>query len=210
MHITTSLFWTLSACLGLAAACSLTACSGGAAAAPSDGGNGGPPAGDGGGCASYASDADLKVPVVSFQKDVMPIFEKSCGVGTTCHGGDPAADVSQRGVFLGCVPDASATCMVAGDPAPQVYAGLIGPAANKPAEETCMPFVTQGDPTQSYLMRKMDSDLCGMTCCTQNNPAAGSVGATGCGSVMPYLQTVLPTATRDTVRRWIEQGAKNN
>jgi hypothetical protein len=208
MNITTSL--RPSPWIGLAAAALLTAsCSTGAGAAPSDGGNG-LPAGDAGACPPYQSDADLTTPVVSFGKDVIPIFEKTCGVGSTCHGGDPATDISQRGVFLGCAPDASATCLVTGDPAPQVYAGLIGPNADTPAEESCMPFVKPGNPTQSYLMRKMDSDLCGMTCCTQNNAAAGSVGAMGCGTVMPYLQAVLPPSTRDTVRRWIVQGAKNN
>jgi hypothetical protein len=165
--------------------------------------------GDGGGCSAYASDADLTTPAVSFEKDVLPVLEANCGQGTTCHGGDPAMAVSLRGVFLGCVPDASASCEAAADPGPQVYAGLVGPDASVPAEESCMPFVMPRDPATSYLMHKIDDDLCAVPCCIANN-AATIVGETGCGTIMPYLSAILPTATRDTIRRWIEQGAANN
>jgi hypothetical protein len=190
--------------IGVASASLLAAaCSSPSGAASADGG-------DGGGCTLYESDADLTAPVVSFETDVLPIFEKTCGIGTTCHGGDPAMAASLRGVFLGCVPDASASCKVTGDPGPQVYAGLVGPDASTPLEETCLPFVKVGNSTESYLMHKLDGDLCAVPCCTGSNAAAAAVGEMGCGSVMPYLEAVLPSASRDTIRRWIDQGAKEN
>ncbi|MGO9835328.1 MAG: hypothetical protein ACLP1X_14035 [Polyangiaceae bacterium] len=182
-----------------------TACSSPSSTAPADGGPG-----DGGGCVLYESDADLTTPTVSFESDVLPIFEKNCGIGNTCHGGDPATAISLRGVFLGCVPDASASCKVTGDPGPQVYAGLVGPDASTPLEESCLPFVTVGSSTRSYLMNKVDDDLCAVPCCTTTNAAAAAVGETGCGSVMPYLEAVLPSAARDTIRRWIDQGTSAN
>jgi hypothetical protein len=190
--------------IGVASASLLFAgCSSPSGTASADGG-------DGGACAPYESDADLTAPVVSFETDVLPIFEKTCGVGNTCHGGDPATAISLRGVFLGCVPDASASCKVTVDPGPQVYSGLVGPDASTPLEETCLPFVKVGNSTQSYLMHKVDDDLCVVPCCTTTNAAAAAVGETGCGTMMPYLEAVLPSTARDTIRRWIDQGANAN
>jgi len=75
-----------------------------------------------------------------------------------------------------------------------------------------MPFVTPGDPTMSYLMHKMDDDLCVVTGCIPNNVAVSSAEmmAPWCGTFMPYQVMVLDTGTRDTIRRWIQQGAMNN
>jgi hypothetical protein len=192
-----------------------TACSPSSHSQPADAGedgltqgnvDAGPIVGDG--CIAYQSDASLESPTVSFANDVLPIFESECGIGTFCHGGNTSMAVALRGVFLGCVPNGG-TCD-AGDPGPLVYAGLIGPNASKPEEESCMPFVAPSDPSQSYLMHKMDNDLCTVDCCIATNPAAGAVSATGCGGVMPYLGMMLPVSQRDAIRRWIKQGAPNN
>jgi hypothetical protein len=191
--------------IGVASASFLAAaCSSPPSTGPADGGHGD------GGCTPYESDADLTTPTVSFESDVLPVFETNCGLGNACHGGDPATAISLRGVFLGCAPDASASCKVTGDPGPQVYAGLVGPDASTPLEESCLPFVKVGNSTQSYLMNKVDDDLCAVPCCTTTNAAAAAVSETGCGSVMPYLGMVLPSTARDTIRRWIDQGANAN
>lgn len=185
----------------------------------------------------YADDAGLTAPVVSFKSDILPIFSFSCGISSSCHGGDPTTDVQIRGLFLGCSAMSidAGNCLATGDPTAQVYAGLVGATANKPIETTCMPFVTPNDPTKSYLMHKLDGDECnlGASCCVANNVAVqmaegatGTVTGTGwCGTLMPYQVMLLPpgpvcggttdctvptTFTRDTVRAWIAQGAMNN
>lgn len=182
---------------------------------------GGTPGIDGGGCSAYKSTADLTTPTVSFQKDVLPIFEHSCGLSSTCHG-DPS-DRATRGIFLGCDMSTSMSCTVAPPVAPQVYPQLVGAMADKPLE-TSMPFITPGDPSMSYLIHKMDDDLCTVTGCiaedagnvavAQAGDTPGSVGPNQppnwCGVFMPYNVLVLDPATRDTVRRWIKQGAMNN
>jgi hypothetical protein len=185
-------------------------------------------------CAQFADDASLTTPVVSFKNDVMPIFEHSCGLSSSCHG-DPS-DVPQRGIYLGCdinFNPATTSCTQM-NPAPDVYKALLT-SPEQPLEESCMPFITAGDPTKSYLMHKMDGDeSCTLSCCTANNRAVmAAEGAQGtpitgsgwCGTFMPYQVMLLPAGpvcggttdctkpaafARDTVRAWIEQGAMNN
>lgn len=134
-------------------------------------------------CTDYAPPAgfDALTPAVSFSTDVMPVFGQSCAF-STCHGSNvgPA-----NGVFLG--RDAA-----------KVHAAIVNiPAGELPS----MPFVTPGDPSKSYLMRKMDGSQCALDAqCT-----GGS-----CQDSMPKSSTKLEVATRDIVRRWIAQGAKND
>ena len=72
----------------------------------------------------------------------MPIFGQSCAF-STCHGSTTGP---ANGVFLGK------------DPA-RVYAAINGVHGD---ELQTMPFVTPGDPRQSYLMRKMDGSQCAL------------------------------------------------
>jgi len=183
----------------------------------------------GGGCAQYTDNASLTTPTVSFKNDVFPILQFSCGISTSCHGGDPTTDISERGLFLGCSPSEidSGMCSAMSDEVAQVYGGLVGASANTPIEETCMPFVMAGDPTKSYLMHKMDGDQCIITCCKEGNAAVMTAEgmAPWCGQFMPYQVMVLPAGpvcggstdcsqpaaySRDTIRAWIAQGAMNN
>jgi hypothetical protein len=65
-----------------------------------------------------------------------------------------------------------------------------------------MPYITPGDPTQSYLMHKVDGTLSGFSApCGQES---------GCGIQMPKGEAPLSTAQRDVIRAWIEQGALDN
>ena len=135
-------------------------------------------------CVDYAPPAgfDANTPSVSFAKDVIPIFGQSCAF-STCHG---ATTGPSNGVFLG------------NDPA-RVYTGIVGVRGD---ELQTMPFITAGDPRQSYLMRKMD----GSQCAFDSQCSGGS-----CQSFMPKTNdTPLDLPTRDIVRRWIAQGAKND
>jgi hypothetical protein len=79
---------------------------------------------------------DLKAPV-SFEKDVAPIFGRSCNFAA-CHGGRAQPLVLAAGTAHGA---------------------LVG----KPSKELpSMPYVTPGDPEKSFLMRKLDGDQCAL------------------------------------------------
>lgn len=134
-------------------------------------------------CVDYVAPAsfDAKAPAVSFSKDVMPIFKQSCAF-STCHGSNVG---DANGVYLG-------------DDAPRAHAAVLGVAAS---ELPSMAFVVAGDPSASYLMRKMD----GSQCALDAQCAGGS-----CQMSMPRGEDPLPVETRDVVRRWIAQGAKND
>jgi hypothetical protein len=58
--------------------------------------------------------------------------------------------------------------------------------------------VTPGDPSNSYLMHKLDADQCQF---------AAQCVAGDCLKPMPYDVGSLTTDKRDLVRRWIAQGA---
>ncbi len=124
---------------------------------------------------------DALTPKVTFTADVLPIFGRSCAF-TTCHGSTTGR---ANGVFLG-------------KDGPKVHAAIVNVKGD---ELPAMPLVTPGDPQESYLMRKMDGSQCALDAqCT-----GGS-----CGSSMPKGDVPLDVATRDVVRRWIAQGAKND
>ena len=136
-----------------------------------------------GGCNDYAPPAgfDARSPAVSFSRDVVPIFSASCAF-STCLG-SPTGPAN--GVFLG-------------QDTPRVYTAIVGAKGNELAS---MPFITPGNPRESYLMRKMD----GSQCALDPQCTGGS-----CRGSMPKGDVPLDVATRDVVRRWIAQGAKND
>ena len=140
-----------------------------------------PPAG--GGCVDYDAPAgfDKAAPAVQFTRDVMPVFAQSCAF-STCHGSNIG---TPNGVFLG--KDSA-----------RVHTGIVNVRGD---QLTTMPFVTPGNPRESYLMRKMDGSQCALD--------AQCVGGS-CQGSMPKNQDVLEVASRDIVRRWIAQGAKND
>ena len=140
--------------------------------------------GNGGSCQDYTPPTtfDAQTPAVSFARDVMPIFGKSCGF-STCHG---STSGDANGVFLG------------GQDAARVHGGLVGVASTRlPA----MSLVKAGDPRESFLLRKMDASHCTLDAQCERG---------SCGDSMPRNEPVLSVETRDVVRRWIAQGAKND
>lgn len=152
-------------------------------------------AGGGSQCAAYTSSANLAAPTVSFVKDVLPTFERSCGIaGSTCHGAPSVVSADMRpylGEFDG------------GTDAAAVVSGLVGVQS---PEDPSLAIVKAGDPGDSYLMHKLDGDQCLFTkdCTKSQTPY------TDCGQPMPYSSSALDPAIRDTIRRWIAQGAKND
>jgi hypothetical protein len=139
-------------------------------------------------CSAFSSQADVTSPV-SFVADVQPILEKNCTTGgARCHGDLVTLP------YLG-VPDAAV------DPT-RVLAGIVGVDS---AEDPTMAFIAPGDPIHSYLMHKIDGDVC-----TLASQCASNKQFSDCGETMPFLAPMLPVATRDTIRAWIAQGAQNN
>jgi hypothetical protein len=130
-------------------------------------------------------------PAVGFQADVLPIFRTSCGLSASCHG-------SQNGPpsqpFLG--PPIAAG-QVSASEIDAIFASVINvDSFNDPNLKRVAPSA----PEMSFLMHKLDGTFaCAPVSC-------GDM----CGGSMPLGAPPLPQAQRDTVRRWIAQGAKND
>jgi hypothetical protein len=141
------------------------------------------------------SDADLTTPTVSFANDVLPIWQPSCGIaGSTCHGATNAAPLQP---YLGAFDG--------GTDASQVLSGIVGVPSY---EDPSMNLVTAGDPSNSYLVQKLDNQQC--TPALTADCAKGQSNYPNCGVSMPFGNPPLPSDQYDTIRRWIAQGAKNN
>jgi len=78
------------------------------------------------------------------------------------------------------------------------HAALVGVTS---PENPTMKLVAPGDPANSYLMHKIDGDNCTLKAeCTNRD----------CGDTMPQQSDLIDVPRRDTIRRWIAQGAKND
>lgn len=132
-------------------------------------------------CTAYKSSANLTSPAVTFQADVAPIFAQSCTF-SACHSASAAGSLDLLDIDGGVTPRA-----------------IVGVDAT---EFPTMKLVAAGDPSNSYLMHKMDGDGCSLPGCDDGG---------FCNVLMPQTSSVpLDVATRDTVRRWIAQGAQDN
>lgn len=151
-------------------------------------------------CAPFVSTADLSAPVSFSSKVLAPIFQFSCALGgATCHGDSTGSPAAGR-EYLG-EPKSAADGL--GD-AGAILTGIVGVPS---LEDPTMDLVKAGDPANSYLMHKLDGDQCTlMTQCV----VGASMTTVPCGTSMPYLNSLLPQASRDAVRAWIKQGAMNN
>ena len=165
---------------------------GGGTGGSGSGGNGG--SGTGGGssaCFDYTG-FDGSSPAVSLRADVMPVLQTSCTFAASCHGAESG---SAGGFYLGPSMGTSPTDM-------QIQALLAQTVGADPAIAAGMPRITASDPAQSFLMHKMD----GTVGCADLACAAGA----SCGQTMPPAQPIIAQDRRDTVRRWIAQGAQDN
>jgi hypothetical protein len=149
-------------------------------------------------CCAYVVPASTDLTsATSFQNDVMPIFLNSCSF-SGCH--NMPSDMGELGaptIFLGSktVPAANSG----------VFADIVGVAST---ELPTMQFVKPGDPANSFLMHKADGDQCLFTATCAALPA--SLGLPPCGDSMPMGQALIDVSSRDTIRRWIAEGAMNN
>jgi hypothetical protein len=138
---------------------------------------------DAGACEAYAVPAGMNLmsPTVSYASDVFPALKAGNCLSASCHG---IHDGAQGGLYLG-------------SSAADMYTNLVGPMAG---ELSSMPLVMPGHPEDSYLMHKLDADQCTLALQCLNGD---------CERGMPFNDP-LAAASRDTVRRWIAQGAPNN
>jgi hypothetical protein len=141
-------------------------------------------------CYDYAG-FDGTTPAVTFKADVLPIFRTSCGLSASCHG-NPSGPIAQP--YLGPQTNAGEATTTDID---AIFAANVNVDSVK---EPGMKIVAPNDPANSFLMHKMDNSLkCESLKCGGN-----------CGGSMPLGSPVLAQDQRDTVRRWIAQGAKND
>lgn len=115
---------------------------------------------------------------VSFRRDVAPVFERRCN-RFSCHGGSYDHGVRLRG-----------------DPS-EVRARIV----DVPAAGADMPYVAPGNPEESFLLRKVEGDFCGI---------AHRCRREACGAPMPKGKGVLPSAEQEAIRRWIAAGARDD
>jgi hypothetical protein len=114
----------------------------------------------------------------TLSRDVVPLFQASCGFGSGCHGtARPAGSVQLTIDAEGAAP---------------LLARLKGMSTREPS----MPLVSPGDPLGSFLLRKVKGDFAGLSCV----PAA-------CGERMPQRSTPLPPEDIELLELWIQQGA---
>jgi hypothetical protein len=113
----------------------------------------------------------------TFSRDVVPLFQGSCGFGSGCHGtAQPAGHVQ----------------LTTGSGA----AALLERLKAKSVREPSLPLVDPGNPSGSFLLRKVTGDFTGLPCA----PSA-------CGERMPQRNMPLPQEELDSLERWIQQGA---
>lgn len=146
----------------------------------------------GGACFDYST-FDGATPAVSFSADVLPIFQQSCSLSTSCHGN--VAGTNGR-PYMGPIGQMTPTM--------EQVAEIFAQNVNVNAVAADMKIVAPGDPKASFMTHKIDGTLsseCGVTC-----------ASTGCGTPMPQATEFVPidASKRDTIRRWIAQGAKND
>jgi hypothetical protein len=158
-------------------------------------------------------------PTVTFSADVLPIFRNSCAISTACHGCDdtamPGCTSSTYQPFLGTLQTdgVPSTAQVAA-----IIASLQAPASlqvstidSSMVGNPTMQIVDPGKPASSFITYKLDGsfpttpDDSEVTCSTLACAATNS-----CGGAMPSGGPALASTERDTIRRWIAQGALNN
>jgi hypothetical protein len=197
----------LSAFLGLAAACGSSTSSSGTGSA--------------GDCFDYTGFNGTS-PSVSFKTDVVPILSQSCALSTACHGCDPTANPGCTGgggaytPFLGPIGgnpsatqiDAIIAATVGQPAAPQASSiSTSGLMVGNPS----MSIVKAGDAANSFIMYKLDATTATPATDTEVNCKTLACASSGtCGEAMPLNGDQLSSDDRDTIRRWIAQGAQNN
>jgi hypothetical protein len=146
---------------------------------------------------------------VSFATTIQPILRVGCGTGgNTCHGQYPGS-ASAANEYLA---EPTANDDGNGD-AGAILSGIVGVKA---IEAPSLDIVKAGDPEDSYLMHKIDGDMCALM--SPANECAAIAGlqlpnatiTAPCGVPMPQNSQPLTVEQRTEIWNWIAQGANNN
>jgi hypothetical protein len=173
------------------------------------------------GCSSSSTPAAATVPdgvvgcasssTVSFQKDIIPLFQLSCTLSAVCHG--QMGNSAEENLYLG--ENAGGTDVNT------VYMGIVGaPAIENPMQS----LVAKGSIQDSYLWHKVHAndqgvypELASQDLLNQCAPTAMMPGACSnciapafCGAGMPYLSEPLEDTQLCLLQNWILAGAQNN
>lgn len=141
-------------------------------------------------CFDYASFTGDS-PSVSLRTEVMPILQANCTFGQSCHG--PGLSPAGK-VYLGPAMGVQASDT-------DIQRMLDENVNADPAIDAGMKLITPGDASQSFLMHKTDNSLeCPTLACAPD----------GCGDPMPFNRPAIAAGERNTIRRWIMQGAELN
>jgi hypothetical protein len=143
---------------------------------------------------------------VSFQADIVPIFQQSCEISSSCHG--QPNNAGEENLFLGDFTGEDAGVVS------QVYTGLVNVKSEENPE---MNLVTPGSPSTSWLYQKLSNTPQMLTTfagdCAKGTCNAPTCMGAPCGTSMPYLNAMLQTAdpaALEAINDWITQGAMNN
>jgi hypothetical protein len=193
----------------------LSGCGGGEETPPAASGGSGGGGGGGGGtskcgtCTEPDASVNLMMPVVSFKTDIMePIFRTTCN-SITCHGVAPAMATPLypgAGLYLGPpvsspAPDAATVT--------SIVTALKGQSKTAPT----MKIVEAGNEALSFLIAKIhgcENDRA--LACTQQSAMLIRCTTSPCGDVMPPVgePLALTADQKNTIRRWVAQGALDN
>ncbi len=131
---------------------------------------------------------------VSFEGDIMPLFQARCAKGMECHS--KQAPTPDGGLVLG--PPQGVPSQAEID---SVYAAIVNIDSKR---APAMKLVAPGDPAGSFLLAKTEYATVGscISMCV----------ASGCGNRMPTGIGALPLSElqRQLLRGWIRDGALEN
>jgi len=135
--------------------------------------------------------------------DATPLFVMLAGLYFERTGDDAAL------VELWPAVEAALAWMDGDGDAGAIVMGIVGV---KSVEDPSMNIVTAGDPANSYMMHKIDGDMCSiMSMCAPMSTSLPTAVTMPCGVQMPYqVGQPLTGAQSATIWNWIAQGANNN
>jgi len=143
--------------------------------------------------------------MVSFATTIQPILQVGCGTGgNTCHG-QYGAGASTANLYL-AEPVANGDGY--GD-AGAIITGIRGVAS---IEAPSLDIINPGNPGESYLMHKIDGDMCAIMSDCAALPLTDFNGTinVACGVQMPQNSSPLSDDDRTQIWNWIAQGANKN
>lgn len=159
--------------------------------------------GEGGGPSGEANCRIEEVPAEpSFRAHILPTFQGACTFSSSCHGSKTRSQVD---LYLGEKLPRTAADEMSSAAISEMLAGVIGRASVTAPD---VQLIAAGNAASSFLMHKIDDTHRdqGYACTAQASDLDHP-----CGDSMPQTaEELLCSKERETIRRWIEQGAKDN